>query len=87
MFIKSAHGANTIILFTDIIYEYCNKLECLSLARLTHKLRLGWKALLGTNTLAYFDTTVSHKSQMLIKLALGANPIKTFHTHNLLISQ
>jgi hypothetical protein len=60
-----------MILFRDIIYKYRNKLERLSLARLTHKLRLGWKALAGTNTLAYFATTVSYASKMFIKSAPG----------------
>ncbi len=42
-------GAYIIKLITAVIYGFCAELECLSL-----NARLGWKGLLGTNTLAYF---------------------------------
>ncbi len=42
-------GACIIKLITAVIYGFGNKLECLSL-----NTRLGWKGLLGTNTLAYY---------------------------------
>jgi hypothetical protein len=42
-------GACIIKLITAVIYGFRNKLECLSL-----NTKLGWKALPGTNTLAYY---------------------------------
>ncbi len=44
-------GACIIKLITDIIYSFCNKLECLSLASLSSLVQC-----LGTNTVAYNGT-------------------------------
>jgi hypothetical protein len=44
------HRAGILKHITAVNYSFCNKLECLSL-----NLRLGWKGLLGTNTLAYYE--------------------------------
>ncbi len=49
--ILSIFGACIIKRITAVIYGFRNKLECLSLNN-----RLGWKGLLGTNTLAYYKT-------------------------------
>ncbi len=42
-------------LFTDVIYGFCNKLECLS-PSLPTNIRLGWKGLPETNTVAHYKT-------------------------------
>ncbi len=47
--IYSLLGAYIIKLITTVIYSFHNKLDCLSL-----NTRLGWKGLLGTNTLAHY---------------------------------
>jgi hypothetical protein len=48
-------------LFTVVIYNFSNQLECVSLVGfliffiLIKNIRLGWKGLPGTNTSAYFE--------------------------------
>jgi hypothetical protein len=42
-------GACIIKLITAVIYDFRNKLECLS-----QNTRLGWKGLPGTNTVTYY---------------------------------
>jgi hypothetical protein len=49
VFIVQAPGTGIIKLIAAVIYGFRNKQECLSL-----KIRLGWKGLPGTNTIAYY---------------------------------
>ncbi len=52
-FIVQTPGACVIKLIMAAIYSFRNKLECLSL-----NIRLGWKGLPGTNTLAYYGNRI-----------------------------
>ncbi len=48
-FMKLIPGACIIKVVTDVIYGFCNKLECLSI-----NTRLSWIGWPGTNTLTYY---------------------------------